>query len=212
MDSTQSETLTGTVDVRFREYLFPPADPLPLMREWITSAERLNVREPRALALATVGPQGRASNRLVAITEITDAGLVFTTHADSQKGRELAENPWACGVLYWRETGQQLMVGGRVEQLSAGIAEELWERRPPYTHAMSSVSRQSEELLDIMALRAEAERLSHLGQRLPRPEGYAAYELQPSTLEFWATGQGRLHERLRYDRVNGHWVNRRLQP
>ncbi|MCV4165816.1 pyridoxamine 5'-phosphate oxidase family protein, partial [Pseudomonas aeruginosa] len=53
--------------------------------------------EPRALALATVDGQGRPSTRIVVIAELGERGVVFATHADSQKGRELAQNPWASG-------------------------------------------------------------------------------------------------------------------
>ncbi|MGU2241037.1 pyridoxamine 5'-phosphate oxidase family protein [Pseudomonas aeruginosa] len=48
------------------------------------------MREPRALALATVDGQGRPSTRIVVIAELGERGVVFATHADSQKGRELA--------------------------------------------------------------------------------------------------------------------------
>ncbi|WP_426773436.1 pyridoxamine 5'-phosphate oxidase family protein, partial [Pseudomonas aeruginosa] len=46
-----------------------------------------------------------------------ERGVVFATHADSQKGRELAQNPWASGVLYWRESSQQIILNGRAERL-----------------------------------------------------------------------------------------------
>ena len=43
------------------------------------------------------------------------ARVVFATHADSQKGRELAQNP-SLGVLYWRESSQQIILNGRAER------------------------------------------------------------------------------------------------
>ncbi|CDI94685.1 pyridoxamine 5'-phosphate oxidase [Pseudomonas aeruginosa PA38182] len=75
-----------------------------MLRNWLERARRYGVREPRALALATVDGQGRPSTRIVVIAELGERGVVFATHADSQKGRELAQNPWASGVLYWRES------------------------------------------------------------------------------------------------------------
>lgn len=79
-----------------------------LLSAWLAAAAAHGVREPRALALATADAQGRTSSRIVALTEATGTGIVFITHADSRKGRELAENAWASGVLYWRETSQQI--------------------------------------------------------------------------------------------------------
>ncbi|PNG16830.1 pyridoxamine 5'-phosphate oxidase family protein, partial [Streptomyces cahuitamycinicus] len=109
MSTARSETLTGTIDIAFPEFHAPPAEPVPLVRAWFEDAVRLGVREPRALALATADTRGRPSTRMVALNRITDEGFVFATHADSQKGREMTANPFASGVLYWRETSQQIL-------------------------------------------------------------------------------------------------------
>ena len=85
---------------------------------------------------------------------------MFTSHSTSRKGRELSATGWASGVLYWRETGQQLILSGPVAQMSDAESDALWFGRPIPLHAMSAASRQSELLEDAAALRAEAERLS----------------------------------------------------
>ncbi|MEU2712139.1 phenazine biosynthesis FMN-dependent oxidase PhzG [Streptomyces sp. NPDC007205] len=211
----RSETLTGTVEVDFPEFLAPPPEPMGLLNSWLENSVAHGVREPRALALATADAKGRASSRIVAINSVSDAGVVFITHADSQKGRELAENPWASGVLYWRETSQQITLAGPVHRLPDAQAEVLWSARPVFTHAMSAVSRQSTPLdgLDHIAeLRARARQLGEPQRALPRPESFAAYRLEPASIEFWGNGTDRLHERLRYDRDGGGWAISRLQP
>ncbi|WP_419999732.1 phenazine biosynthesis FMN-dependent oxidase PhzG [Streptomyces boninensis] len=204
-----------TVQVAFPEFLVPPAEPLGLLVSWLDAAVANGVREPRAMALATADARGRPSSRTVAFTKVTDAGLVFITHADSRKGRDLAENPWASGVLYWRETGQQITLAGPVVRLSDAEAESLWYARPVFTHPMTTVSRQSTPLdgLDHFArLRAEALRLGEPERPLPRPATFAGYRLEPAAIEFWEYGTDRLHERLRYDRTDGGWEISRLQP
>nr|WSX49114.1 phenazine biosynthesis FMN-dependent oxidase PhzG [Streptomyces sp. NBC_00974] len=211
MSSTRSETLTGTVEISFPEYDAPPPGPVGIVRDWWDTAERLGVREPKALALATADERGRPSTRIVAVNEITDEGLVFATHVNSQKGRELNGNPWASGVLYWRETSQQISVSGAVEVLGAETADAKWLERPLFTHAASVTSRQSEELLDMAAFQAEVARLADAGP-LPRPATYVACLLRFDSVEFWANGENRVHQRLRYDRNGDGYTVRRLQP
>ncbi|RPZ15152.1 pyridoxine 5'-phosphate oxidase C-terminal domain-containing protein [Pseudomonas aeruginosa] len=145
-----SESLTGTIEAPFPEFEAPPANPMEVLRNWLERARRYGVREPRALALATVDGQGRPSTR--------------------------------------------------------------WLSRPYQTHPMSIASRQSETLADIHALRAEARRLAETDGPLPRPPGYCLFELCLESVEFWGNGTERLHERLRYDRDEGGWKHRYLQP
>nr|BFD42009.1 phenazine biosynthesis FMN-dependent oxidase PhzG [Pseudomonas sp. FFPRI_1] len=207
-----SESLTGTLDAPFPEYQTLPQDPMGVLRNWLERARRMGIREPKALALATADSQGRPSTRIVVISEITDNGLLFSTHAGSQKGRELAQNPWASGVLYWRETSQQIILNGRAVRLPDSRADEAWLNRPYATHPMSTVSHQSEELKDIQAMRRAARELAAVPGPLPRPAGYCVFELRFHSVEFWGNGQERLHERLRYDLNETGWTVRRLQP
>ncbi|MFF4252532.1 phenazine biosynthesis FMN-dependent oxidase PhzG [Streptomyces sp. NPDC001663] len=212
MNSSRFESLTGEVDLDFPEYDAPPAEPMGLVHQWIAEATARGVREPRALALATADSRGRASNRIISVTDITSRGLVFASHSTSQKGREMVATGWASGLLYWRETGQQLILSGPVSRLSEAESDALWSGRPIPMHSMSAASRQSEPLRDVAALRAEADRLAAPGTPLPRPDRYAGYLLAPVAVEFWAADSDRLHRRLRYDRCDRGWRTSRLQP
>ncbi len=59
---------------------------------------------------------------------------------------------------------------------------------------------------------AVARRLAETDGPLPRPPGYCLFELCLESVEFWGNGTERLHERLRYDRDEGGWKHRYLQP
>lgn len=210
--SSAFESLTTNGAVAFPEYASPPSEPMGLLRQWLRDAERQGVREPRALALATADRRGRASNRVVLLTRATGTGLVFTTHTSSRKGLEMAATGWASGMLYWRETGQQVVISGPVATLPEADSDALWAARPVPLHAMTSVSRQSEPLDDVAELREQADRLAALGTPLPRPSRFAGYLLTAAEVEFWAPDPQRLHRRLRYDRTEEGWHVIRLQP
>ncbi|WP_436501569.1 pyridoxal 5'-phosphate synthase [Actinokineospora sp. HUAS TT18] len=187
-------------------------DPIALVKAWFEDAVDTGVREPGVLALATADVEGRVSNRIVQTIRITEEGLVFTSHAGSQKGRDIAATGWASGVLYWRESGRQVILTGPVAPLSPQLSDALWKARPPATHPMSVASAQSSVLEDEEALRKEARRLAESGEKLDRPEPWLGYLFTPSTVEFWQADPERLHRRIRYDFVDGGWVSTRLQP
>ena len=78
---------------------------------------------------------------------------------------------------------------------------------------MSVVSRQSEPLVDLEAMRAEADRLADDRRAAAAPETATSRSCSRfDSVEFWANGKDRLHERLRYDRGEEGWTVRRLQP
>ncbi|AUH39453.1 phenazine biosynthesis FMN-dependent oxidase PhzG [Streptomyces sp. CMB-StM0423] len=212
MHTSKFESLTVENDADFPEYDDPPADPVTLVQRWLDRAVELQVREPKALALATADKRGRPSSRIVLVSAVDDRGVLFTSHATSRKGREIEENNWAAGLLYWRETGQQIKLSGPVEPVALAESDSLWQARAIPLHAMSAASRQSEPLADPAALRAEAARLGADGKALDRPERFYGYRLQPHDIEFWAHRPDRLHLRLRYDRDGDGWTAVRLQP
>ncbi|WP_051099108.1 phenazine biosynthesis FMN-dependent oxidase PhzG [Actinopolyspora mortivallis] len=210
--SSEFESLTGHTELGFPEYDTPPEEPLGLVRHWLDTATRLGVREPRSLALATADEHGRPSNRIVTVGELSERGLVFTTHTTSRKSRDIAENPRACGLFYWRETAQQISLAGSVRRLDEAECDALWAERPVALHPMSAASRQSEPLENATALRAEARRLAEPGTSLPRPPRFTGFLLVPEEVEFWCARPDRLHRRLRYTREGTVWEHERLQP
>lgn len=209
--SSRFESLTGVVDLDFAEYATPPPEPMPLVQAWVSAAVERGVREPLALALATADRRGRASTRIVAVTEVSARGLLFTTHSTSRKGREIAETGWASGLLYWRETAQQLSVSGPVVALDDADNDRLWQRRAPQLHTMTTASWQSDPLDDPRRLQDEADRLA-ADVPLPRPQRFVGYRLQPQAVEFWSAAETRLHRRLRYERTATGWHVAKLQP
>ncbi|GGY27943.1 phenazine biosynthesis FMN-dependent oxidase PhzG [Streptomyces djakartensis] len=195
------------------EFTAPPAEPMELLQAWFDSAVADAVREPGALALATVDAHGHASNRIVQVLGIRTTGLVFASHSDSRKGRDLAGRGWASGVFYWREAGRQVSVSGPAGPLPDEESEALWAARPASTHPMSVAAHQSAPLLDEDALRKQARELGRDGSALPRPDRWLGYLLEPASVEFWqADPEDRLHRRLRYERDGSGWRTGRLQP
>ncbi len=67
--------------------------PLGLFERWFDDAVKAKVSEPSAMTLATVGPDGRPSTRIVLLKTADASGLVFFTNYHSRKARELEANP-----------------------------------------------------------------------------------------------------------------------
>jgi pyridoxamine 5'-phosphate oxidase len=188
-------------------------DPIALFREWFDEALAAGVEVPEAMTLATADADGRPSARMLLLKSADDRGFTFFTGYESRKGLELAENPRAALVFYWRPLGRQVRVEGTVRRLAAEESDAYWATRPPGSRAAAAVSRQSKPLESLEALGAEAERLlAESRGEVPRPERWGGYLLEPETIELWQHRDDRLHDRVRYTRAREGWRSERLAP
>jgi pyridoxamine 5'-phosphate oxidase len=209
-----ARTLTGDADLFLPEFDDPPADPGPLLAEWLQRAEERGVREALAATLATADADGVPDARTVLLTRLDADSAAFSTSEASRKGRQLAENPRAAVVLYWRELLQQLRISGPVERLSAAESDALFAARVREAQAATLVSEQDAPLDDLDELRAAARDLIAADGPIGRPEHWHGYRVVPAVIEFWHGSPDRLHRRLRYERpaAGGAWSVHRLQP
>jgi pyridoxamine 5'-phosphate oxidase len=186
-------------------------DPLALFREWFEEARAAGVDVPEAMTLATADAEGRPSARMLLLKSADEHGFAFFTGYESRKGQELAANPWAALVFYWRPLGRQVRVEGPVRRLSKEESDAYWQTRPLRSRAAAAASRQSEAIESREALEAEFERQLAVGEP-PRPERWGGYVLGPEAIEFWQHRDDRLHERLRFTRAREGWRAELLSP
>jgi pyridoxamine 5'-phosphate oxidase len=189
------------------------AEPLLQFKQWLDHALASSVPEPNAMTLATVGPDGRPSTRVVLIKGFDARGLVWFTNYDSRKGRELAEHPFAALQFHWVELERVVRIEGRVEKVSAAESDEYFDSRPLDSRLGAWASPQSQVIASRAVLVANAARaaIQH-GLKPPRPPHWGGFRLQPDCWEFWQGRKSRLHDRLRYRLEAGQWLRERLAP
>jgi pyridoxamine 5'-phosphate oxidase len=177
-------------------------DPLEQLHEWL---------DTEVVALATATADGAPSVRMVLLKGADERGLLFFTSYESRKGRELAENPRAAMLIH--SPSRQIRVEGTVEKVSAAESDAYWATRPRGSQIAATVSSQSEPIESRMVLEERFAELddSHPGE-LTRPQHWGGYRLLPESYEFWEHRENRLHDRIRYTRVNSRWTMERLSP
>ncbi|WP_310565229.1 pyridoxamine 5'-phosphate oxidase [Hydrogenophaga sp.] len=190
------------------------ADPLQQFDQWLNEAIQGEVPEPNAMTLATVGSDLRPSTRVVLIKGFDARGIVWYTNYNSQKGRELAGNPYAALQFHWVEMERVVRIEGLVEKVSDEESDEYFKSRPLDSRIGAWASPQSEVIdsrtvLVTNAAKYGAQFLLHP----PRPPHWGGYRLKPDTWQFWQGRKSRLHDRLRYTlQADGGWLRERLAP
>jgi pyridoxamine 5'-phosphate oxidase len=199
--------------LRLSERTFHP-DPIEQFRRWFRAVKKARLPEPNAMTLATSTHGGRPSARMVLLKGVTERGFLFFTNYDSRKGREMAANPHAALVFYWREVNRQVRVTGRVSKLPAAESDAYFATRPRASRLAAVASRQSGVIpsrAGLLDRYAELEARYHNSDP-PRPINWGGYCVHPDEIEFWQQGPNRLHDRLRYRRRRGVWSLERLSP
>ncbi len=172
--------------------------------------------EPTAMTVATVGNNGRPSARTVLLKNVDERGFVFYTNFNSRKGQQLAINPQAALLFHWKTIadGVQVKIEGTVEPVSAAEADEYFARRPRASQIGAWASKQSQTLdsRETFERRIAEYEKQFEGVAVPRPPHWSGFRVVPEMIEFWYGASFRLHERQRYERVDGQWTQRMLYP
>ncbi|WP_374672943.1 pyridoxamine 5'-phosphate oxidase [Ideonella sp.] len=188
-------------------------DPLQQFSRWLREAIDARIPEPNAMTVATVGPDGRPSTRVVLIKGFDERGIVWYTNYGSRKGRELATHPFAALQFHWVELERVVRIEGAVERTSAEESDAYFHSRPLDSRLGAWASPQSEVIASRGVLVANAARAAaQHGLKPPRPPHWGGFRLVPDGWEFWQGRKSRLHDRLRYRQQDGRWVRERLAP
>jgi pyridoxamine 5'-phosphate oxidase len=193
-----------------RERIAP--DPIEQFRDWFELAER-DVPLAEAMALATVDDRGAPDARMVLLKGFGYDGFRFFTNYESAKGLELAGNPRAALVIYWRELDRQVRIRGEVERLPAEESDTYFASRPRDSQIAAAISPQSRPIERDELDRRYEELTRELGDvDVPRPAHWGGYLLRPDVIEFWQGRDSRMHDRFVYRRQGDGWRVQRLAP
>ena len=191
-------------------------DPFALFRAWMREAEAAEPIDPEAMALATVDAGGLPNVRMILLKGADERGFVFYTNCDSAKGQELAANARAALLFYWKSLGRQIRVRGAVELATEAEADAYFATRHRESRIGACASQQSRPLSSRAALEAELARLTEAfgTGEVPRPLYWRGYRLMPLEIEFWQSGEFRLHDRIVFRRASPQqpWTKTRLYP
>lgn len=109
-----------------------PVAPGDLFIDWLTTAIESGERQPHAMTMLTVRPDGTPVGRTLILKDVNDDGYHFSTHRSSRKGIEIAANPRISFVFFWRDSGRQVRITGEAIALSDEKSQLDWQARPSF--------------------------------------------------------------------------------
>ena len=177
-------------------------DPFDHFQEQFSIAQKKIPKDPNAMSLATVSPEGQPSVRTVLFKGLVRNGFSFYTNYESPKARDLISARKAGLLFYWPALDQQIRIDGLVEKLTGEESDQYFATRPRLSQLGAWASHQSQKIANHEELEkrvAELDR-NYAGQNVPRPPHWGGFHVLPLKIEFWFAREGRLHERYVYER------------
>ncbi len=204
------------LDYKLQSLDFQDVDKNPLrqFQTWFDEALASELREPNAMVIATV-KDGIPNARVVLLKALDDKGFVFYTNFESAKGKELDENPHIALVFNWLELERQVRIQGIVEKVSEEEAEKYFQSRPKGSQIGAWASPQSNVIQGRNILETnqlDLEKKYENENILPKPPHWGGYRVLPFAIEFWQGRSSRLHDRIRYQKIENEWSMERLAP
>jgi pyridoxamine 5'-phosphate oxidase len=220
-DGVMSNQLPSDIAALRRDYMLRglaepdlAGDPLTQFDAWFREAAACSaIREPNAMVLATVSPEGLPSARFVLLKGYGPPGFIFFTSYESDKARDLAARPHAALTFGWIELERQVRIEGTVSRTSRADVEAYFQTRPRGSRLGAWASPQSQVISGREVLES---RLTEVDARfpgdVPAPETWGGYCVAPERIEFWQGRTNRLHDRLRYRKSGDGWIVERIAP
>ncbi|RYY69125.1 MAG: pyridoxamine 5'-phosphate oxidase [Chitinophagaceae bacterium] len=190
------------------------ADPIEQFAKWWEDATSSDIEEVNAMTLATANTAGRPSARIVLLKGFDAKGFVFYTNYNSHKGMDIAANPYASLVFFWKELERQVRVEGKIEKVAAADSDAYFNSRPLSSRIGAWASPQSSVIPSRDTLEKNVQQLEEkmAGTAISRPEHWGGYIVRPDKIEFWQGRPSRLHDRIQYSKQGGSWELERLAP
>ena len=191
-------------------------DPIQLFHEWMEEAKKTEPNDPNAVSLATSNKNNIPSVRMVLLKDFNKDGFVFYTNLNSQKGKELKQNPHAAMCFHWKSLLRQIRIVGKISLVANEVADEYYSSRAYESRIGAWASKQSEELKtrdQLIKSIEDYKKKFNDEKNVPRPNNWSGWNLSPESIEFWLDGDNRIHERLKYTKKNSdQWSKSLLSP
>lgn len=188
-------------------------NPFEQFNLWLQDAINNDVPEPNAMVLATVSKQGLPSARNVLLKSADENGFIFFSNKNSDKATDLKENPYCSLLFSWLTQHRQVIIKGKVEEISSEESNTYFQTRPYGSRISAWVSDQSKVIKNREELEIKVkEFMDKYPENVPMPSHWGGYLVKPESIEFWQGRPSRLHDRIRFTKKAHNWTIERISP
>ena len=190
-------------------------NPFEQFEKWFNEAQNGQLPEPNAMVLSTVDTDGQPFQRTVLMKALEENGIVFYTNYKSRKAKQIEANNKVNILFPWFPMERQVAIQGVAVKVSTKESLSYFLSRPHGSQLGAWVSQQSQVISSrsILEMKLAEMKQKFKEGKVPLPDFWGGYRIEPTSFEFWQGRQNRLHDRLLYEKqADGSWQISRLSP
>ena len=189
-------------------------NPFKQFEIWFEEAKKIGLKDPNAMNVASATKSGIPSSRMVLLKAYSEEGFIFYTNYTSRKSGEILDNPIVALNFFWDALERQIRIEGEIKKVEKEVSDAYFNSRSRLSQLGAHASNQSQIIENYEEL---TDKLNSFDEKykdtdIPRPDHWGGFIVIPSTIEFWQGHDGRLHDRLKFEKENTNWVLKRLSP
>ena len=189
-------------------------NPFKQFEIWFEEAKKIGLKDPNAMNVASATKSGIPSSRMVLLKAYSEEGFIFYTNYTSRKSGEILDNPIVALNFFWDALERQIRVEGEIKKVEKEVSDAYFNSRSRLSQLGAHASNQSQIIENYEEL---TDKLNSFDEKykdtdIPRPDHWGGFIVIPSSIEFWQGHDGRLHDRLKFEKENNYWVLKRLSP
>lgn len=181
---------------------------------WVKACVNSPLKQKNAVCVSTINAEGFPAGRFVDLKFVSDAGFIFCTCLDSEKGQDIRKNIKVALTCWWDHVGYQVRILGYASEIPESQAEVYWRTRSKEAQLTTVSCKQSQLLLSENDLVKQFGRVkTEVGEGvISKPDNWGGYLVSPVSIEFLTFSDSRLHLRELFKNKDGLWDKALLQP
>ena len=189
-------------------------NPFKQFEIWFEEAKKIGLKDPNAMNVASATKNGVPSSRMVLLKAYSEQGFIFYTNYTSRKSGEILDNPIVALNFFWDALERQIRIEGEIKKVDKEVSDAYFNSRSRLSQLGAHASNQSQIIENYEELTNKLNSFDeqYKDKDIPRPDHWGGFIVIPSSIEFWQGHDGRLHDRLKFEKENNNWVMKRLSP
>jgi pyridoxamine 5'-phosphate oxidase len=181
------------------------------LRELVRLIEEDKTKYPSKFILSTSSITCPAQ-RAVLAKQIDESGIVFCTNYNSDKARQIDNNPVVSGLFFFEDAEVQVSFVGIASKITKFESDAYFSARSYLSRVISKASRQSHKMSISFPSRVARACLWCLINPDKAPQNWGGYRIEIGSIQVLKMKEFRMHSVKTYVRSGAGWVQTIIEP